>query len=433
MTPFQNLRRNFAKAVMETYAVSALNFAGLMINTNALGVLLFGQLIVIQSLTELFSGIFSFNTWQSLNRFGADDLEKGNYSKLRQRYFFALGLDFLAACTAAICAIVAFLFFIEVFGLDSELRWLGVVYGFSVAFHARSASVGIFRLLERFGIPIMFTVTEAAALAINAAVLWWIDAPLEYYVYSIAFIQVFTSVTLSACGLIMVGRMEKRGGYNEDKSFPKREFLRFAFAVSATGTVGIMLRKGEVLLISMLLGPAAAGLFGVAFRGAYFFARFADAGNVSVYPIIAKMAVSGEVAKAKDIVMRATLPVVGVALVMFTAAILGGRPALEIIFGDEFGAAYPNLLWLAAGTLTNACFFAVIPLIDIVLGATRTFVFSIISFVSFLVASIVGLSVFGLPAGGVGTAAYFATLALLAIWQVRKLPLIKAPANSPVH
>ncbi|GEM_PF-4119104 len=412
---------------MGTSSVSALNFVALGINTNALGVLLFGQLIVIQSVTELFSGIFSFKTWQSLNRFGAGDLAEGNYSRLRRRYLFALGLDFVAALAASLTAIVVFLFFIEAFGLDSELKWLGVVYAISAGFQIRSASVGIFRLTERFGIPIMFNVAEAAALVVNAAVLWWIAAPLEYYVYSIALIHVVTAIGVSLSGFIMVSRLEKHEGVRNNSDFGRREFMGFALAVSATGTIGIMLRRGEVLIISLLLGPAAAGLFGVAFRGAYFLARFAEAGKISVYPVIAKLVANREIGEAKRTVLRASLPVAGVALVIFLITIPFGRMVLELVFGEEFGAAYPNLLWLMAGTLTNACLFAALPLIENTIGAGRILKFSCIAFVAFLGASFGGLTQIGLPAGGMGGAAYFITLAALVVWQVRR---IRVPADA---
>ncbi len=412
---------------MGTSAVSGFNFIALMINTNALGVLKFGQLIVIQSITELFSGIFDFSTWQTLNRFGADDLAEGNYSRLRQRYLFALALDFLAAVAAALSAIVVFLLFIEAFGLDSELRWLGIVYAISAGFHVRSASMGIFRVLERFGIPITFNVTEAAALTANSAILWWIDAPLDYYVYSIAIIHVVTAITLSIYGLHMVRRLEKHEGIREDRSFGRREFMRFTMAVSATGTIGIMLRRGEVLIISLLLGPAAAGLFGVAFRGAYFLARFADAGKVSVYPVIAKLVSSGQLGEAKRTVMRASLPVAAISAAIFIGVILTGEWVLNKVFGEEFGAAYPNLLWLVAGTLINGCLFTAVPLIETTIGAARILIFSCFAFAAFVAAAFGGLSLLGFAAGGMGSAAYFFTLAALVVWQVRR---IKVPADS---
>ncbi|WP_340587910.1 lipopolysaccharide biosynthesis protein [Erythrobacter alti] len=421
MTPLQNLRRNFGKVLTGTFLVSGLNLVALTLNTNALGLLMFGQLMVIQSVTELFSGIYSFNTWQSLSKFGSDDLEAGNLSRLRKRYHFALLLDLGAAILAALSGILVFLFFIETFGLDQSLVSLGIFYAISAGFQVRSASQGIFRLTERFEIPIMFNVAEAFVLAVNAAVLWWIDAPFAWYIYTIAIVHIITAVSVSICGLVLVNRLESAAGRSDAPDFSRREFLGFAVAVSANGTIGIMLRRGEVLIVSALLGPAAAGLFGVAFRGAFLLARFANAGKISIYPVLAKLVSAGNVAEARLTVWKASRPVAGIAVLIFLAMIPLGRPILEFVFGAEFGAAHPNLLWLMAGTLTNACLFGAIPLIELTIGASRTLIFACIAFVAFLLAAFVGMSNFGLIAAGVGSTAFFFTMAALVIWQIQRI------------
>lgn len=421
MKPLAEIKRNFVKAMSGSTLVTAFNFVALTINTNALGLVLFGQLIVIQAIAEFAIGVFDLNVWQSMNKAGAADLAESNFSRMRRRFYFAFALDLTAGTIAAISSVTAIYFWGDALGLDDSLTTLAMFYAVAAGLQIRGASMGVFTLTDRFGLMLGLLSVEAAALVINAGLLAIVDAPLTTYIFNIAVIQLVFSIAMLLFANHHLRRLEHSAGKREDVRFDRRDFIAFSLAVAANGTVTTVLRRGETLIVSAILGPLAASLYGVAFRVAHVLARFTEMARISVYPVISKLVGAGDLATAKSTVRGATIPVIMLSIAIFLAAAIFGKFALGLVFGDEFSAAYGPMLLLLFGTLTGGCLFAAVALIEIELGAKRMLIFSCISLIFFFVGAFVGIPALGLAGAGIGSAAFAVSLAGLTVWQQSRI------------
>ncbi|MDP3491714.1 MAG: lipopolysaccharide biosynthesis protein [Hyphomonadaceae bacterium] len=415
---------NFAKVFGGQAVAMVLGFGALTLNSHALGAKDFGVLIVIQAVSEFALMMFAFQTWQAIVRFGAGDLERGDFRRLQARFGLGLAMDVCAALAASLAAASAFLFLSKLVGISPDHRMLGVAFALFGIAQATSTSIGILRLTGRFGLVTIVQVTGAAALLANAFILSRAREPLASYVYSIGLISAATSIALiAAAALRLAGLTRDTVRLTTPASLDRWAFFRFALATSASGSLNALRQRGEVLIISGLLGPGAAGFYAVAYRAAALLARFGEAGRQAAYPEIAGLVASGDLPAARTLVLRLSAAGTAISIPIFLCAVVFGRPALQIVFGTEFGQAHSALLWLMTSTLLYGCTFAVGSFIQITRGASYFLALNLIATTGFLAGAFAGPRFWGLQGAGLG-ATIFAVIfaALLSI-------IFRAPRN----
>jgi O-antigen/teichoic acid export membrane protein len=416
--------------------ITGLNLLALLVNTRALGVSTLGVLIVIQATSELASSLTSFQTSQAMMRFGAQPWTQNQFAELRSLYRYLLVLDITAASVAGVVTLVLVVAFGALFALDEHSRTLAAVYAVSLFFQATGASIGALRLTERFGLVSVLGVITAMALLVNALLLAALRAPLDTYVVTIAAIT-----TIGGLATILVAAARLEGLVRrpqEERGEPvtrlnRKAVLRFALATSASGAIMGLGQRGEVLIISSILGPAAAGLYGVAFRVAALASRIGDVGRQAAYPEIAMAAGRGDPDLARSITLKATGAAALVAIPLFIGLLMFGGTLLVVAFGEQYEPAYPSLVWLGGATCLYACGFALGPYVQIVYGAGRYLWLTILSFAGFLLGAVAGPLLFGLAGAGIGRLILMAILfSLLLVAAIRLAPAV-SPAKLGAH
>ncbi len=405
---------NFVKVASSQALITAFNLITLMLNARALGPDGLGILITIMSVSYILNKFGSFQTWQGMIRFGAEDIDQQNYQKLRKRFHLGLAMDMIAAILATLLALIIFSFFSEFIGLTEEQAMLAQLFALAGLFRAADTSVGTLRLLNRFGIVQLINTLGAALLLANALVLAYFQLPLPMYVYTIAVISTLPLMTQVLIAKRLVDQLDSANpSADNNVRIDFRSFLRFSLATSATGTLNSIRQRGEVILINALLGSTAAGLYGVAYRLASLSARFAEGGRQAVYPEIAALTARGESSRARAVVARTVQISALVGIPFFLAMVFFGEKALELIFGSEFREAYPIMLWLSASTVLYSTSFALGPYVQLVFGAGRALLLNALAFFFFCAGGIMGPTLIGLEGAGAGAAAFTFVLVVL--------------------
>lgn len=409
---YRRVIRNFSVIFSANGAILALGILTVSINTRALGLSSFGTLIVIQSLSELFNRIASVQTWQAINAFGAPAVQRGDYWTLAKLHRFAFLLDCGGALLGSLSAVFAVLFFADILKLPPEAQSVALFYAASAVLLGSSASQGVMRLLDYFGLAMAIKVGGAVLLTLNALLLWATEQAFWIYVVSIAAISALSPLTTNLVAYFLI-RKQINVTDEATTAIDLWRFFKFALAISGGGTLNVLRQRSEVLVISAVLGPAAAGLYGVAFRLANLVNRFSSAGQQSVYPELAKLIAADDRARASSLVLKT----IGIGAVVGCCAILTialtGEAILETLFGVEFGSASAPLLWLTVSTLTFTSLFAAIPYVQLTHGANRYFLINLMAIVPFGLGVVLGPRIWGLAGAGLGAVAFAITLAVL--------------------
>ncbi|WP_375257982.1 lipopolysaccharide biosynthesis protein [Citreimonas sp.] len=417
-SPLKRIVKNFGVLLSGQFIVTGLGFLALTLNTRALEPADLGRLFLVQATCELISKVIAFQNWQTFIKLGAED-EAGE-NPVTPLWVFGVTLDFAAAAIAAVISGVLLAFFPGVVGLDPETGRWGLVYAAALLFSGTSTCIGTLRLYDAFSQVVTVNSVQAALLLVNAAVLFWLDAPLAAYLVVIPLVVAVTSVAM----IVLGWRKLRQTHPGDTRLWPdagqRRRFLSFAFGVSASGSLTAFRQRGEMLMVGAILDPAAAALFGVAYRMSALVARFAQSARVSVYPEFSRMVASGGFSDAAALAFKLTRWTAAVAAIAMLVIVFAGGEILALLFGETFRAALPNLVLLGLGSAIYACIFAFGPLVQITFGSWRFFAFTLTAFAGFVVAGALGPYLFGQPAAGAGAAVYSIILATLLTVQIRR-------------
>ena len=417
-TSLQRIARNFCILLSGQAVVTALAFVALGLNTRALGIEDLGRLFLVQAACELTSKVIAFQNWQTFIKLGAED--GAGTAETMGLWVFGVALDFLAAAIAAGAIAVVFVFFPGLVGLDPETASWSLMYVASLLVSGTGTCIGTLRLYERFGQVVAVNTLQAVLLLASAAVLYHMSAPLKSYLIAIPAIIAFCSLLMIALGLRSILQQIPVPRHYWPAAAERRTFLSFAFGVSASATLSAFRQRGEVLLVGVILGPAAAALYGVAYRLSALIARFAQSARISVYPEFSKMVAQNAFPEALALAKKLTRWTGLAGLSIIAAVVVAGEPALALLFGAEFAAAYPNLVLLATGTCIYTATFALGPLVQIAFGSWRFFAMNVIAFAGFVIFGALGPYLFDAAGAGAGAAAFSCILAALLVMQIRR-------------
>jgi len=149
---------------------------GLLVGAKLLGVILglgslslatkflqpyeWGTLVFFHAYMLFFSDVTAFQSWQSIIRYGADDVHNKDAKKLGELIGFGIRLDAVAAVIAYIAALILFslsIWFGEKYlgvttmgeGLSADdIKYYSALYCLLILVRQRGASIGVFRLVS---------------------------------------------------------------------------------------------------------------------------------------------------------------------------------------------------------------------------------------------------------------------------------------------
>ncbi|WP_375262337.1 lipopolysaccharide biosynthesis protein [Palleronia sp.] len=135
----------------------------------------------------------------------------------------------------------------------------------------------------------------------------------------------------------------------------KREMTHAARGLWAVSGVDLMIQHGTVILVGLLVGPAAAGAYFACDRLAKMLSIALIGVQQIVGPMFARSYFGGRISEVKTIARLSSLVSFSVAAAGYTILLLFGSNLLAL-FDPAYTAAFPILMFLATGQLVNtAC------------------------------------------------------------------------------
>ncbi len=344
---------------------------GLMIGAKALGVLfgvgtlwiatksldpvLFGTVIFLHAYMLFFAEVATFQSWQSIIRFGTDDLKHGDGDSLARLLNFGIKLDVISVIFAYLASVALFglvALMADIFpsiqpkyGLDIEtLRDYSAVYCLVVFARQIGTSIGVFRLFDKFHVlaieALIMPMARFAGSIYAAWAGWGINGFLAVW-FSASLLSYLFVITMAAFELRrrrLLGRV-LRAKFNFRK--PREGLWRFVIKSNIDSTLATGDMHLPLLLVMALFGAAWAGVYKVAEEVAKLLSEGFKLIDQVIYPELAKLVANGSVDKIWHIVMRAAIALLGVGVVSSLLILFLGPDILGGIFGEDYIAAAP--------------------------------------------------------------------------------------------
>lgn len=326
-----------SKVVAAIAGVATLAFAG-----RGLGLALFGTLILITSYAKAASGISKFESWQLIVRYGGQAVAAGEHEDFKTSTGFAFALDVVSGFGGMILAVIILPFAGAWFGIEERYLWLAIFYCTLLPLMGAATPVGVLRALDRFDLIGWQGSSYPIARAILAGIAWAVNAPFEAYVA----IWYATELGGDIYLWFLAWRELRRRGLLEGirptlKPTTLAGAWRFAIQVNLTSSLTAVWGPIARLVVGGLLGPASAALFRVASVLADGAQKPADFLAKAFYPEVVRMDLATK--HPWRLMLRSAITAGTAAAVAILLLLIGGRPLVGLLFGDDFLGAYPIL------------------------------------------------------------------------------------------
>lgn len=329
-----------SRIVAAIAAVATLAFTG-----RALGITMFGLLILIHSYAQAAASLAKFQSWQVIVRYGGQGLAAGRPEDFKVATGFALGLDILSGIAGMLLAMAVLPLIGGWFGIPDQYILLAILYCTAIPTMQAMTPSGVLRTLDRFDLVAWQGTTYPIARMILAGIAFAMDAPFVAYVA----IWYITDLGGDLFFWWLTWRELKRRGMTDAmrpklKPHPLKGAWRFAIRVNLTSSLTAAWGPIARLLVGGLLGPASAAIYMIAATLADSAQKPTDLLTRAFYPEVMRMDVSTK--RPWKLMLRGSALAAMFGVVALLVGLVFGDPIIRLVFGDQFAAAYPVLVVL---------------------------------------------------------------------------------------
>jgi O-antigen/teichoic acid export membrane protein len=358
---FRSLLKNSSYLAVSKVVAAIAQLAIMALAAHALGVILFGALILIDSYARAVSGIAKFQSWQLIVRYGGRALH-GEQEDFKASTGFAFALDAVSGVGGMLVAVTLLPFVATWVGIPADQLWLALLYCTLLPTMAAATPTGVLRALDRFDqISWADTVTPISRLAL---VLFAYFSHAGFAAYVAAWY--LTSIAGDLYQWFLAWRELRRRGLLEGiRPTLNPETLpgawRFAIHVNLTASVQSAWGPIARVIVGGLLGTAGAALFRVASSLSDAASKPADLLAKAFYPEVVRMDLSTK--KPWKLMLRGTVLASGLALIAILILLIGGKPLVSLLFGKDFLGAYDALVILMVVPFLSVLSFPLPPML----------------------------------------------------------------------
>ena len=360
-----------------------LGLGSIFIATKVLGQNELGIILFLHAYMLFFSEVTAFQSWQSIIRYGTDDLKNEDAKGLARLLKFGYKID-------ALSAVFGFLISVAIFSViawcmqsfpdaipysedisAAELQKLAALYCILILFRQRGVGIGVFRLFDKFHIlafhgvimPIIRFLGVVIAVVSGAGfegfLLAWFLGSLTAYL----FLPVITFWELKGRNLLKLVLRSK-----SSLKTPRKGLWPFMIKSNIDSTLAAMTHHLPVMLVMGVFGSAWVAVYKIAEETAKLLSEGFKLLDQVIYPELAKMVSLGEASKIWKLVTRLALILLTFGFTMALVVQIFGPAILGYVTTADYAQAAPlsSLLILAAALLGVAA-----PLYPVLYAADR--------------------------------------------------------------
>ena len=341
---FRSLLKNSSYLGISRIVAAIAGIATISFATHALGLLMFGALILITSYAKAVSGIAKFQSWQLIVRYGSRAVH-GDVDDFKTSTGFAFALDAVSGVGGMLAAVAALPFIAQWVGISSDQLWLAMLYCTLLPTMGAATPSGVLRALDRFDLISWQSTASPISRVILVIIAFFAHAPFGAYVAAWYLTDLGGDLYL---WFLAWRELRRRGLLEGIRPTLRPESLpgawRFAIHVNLNASVQAAWGPIARVVVGGLLGPAGAALFRVASTLSDSASKPADLLAKAFYPEIVRMDLSTK--KPWKLMLRGAALASAVALLAILILLVGGEPLIAVLFGKEFLGAYQALVIL---------------------------------------------------------------------------------------
>ncbi|MEX2520156.1 MAG: oligosaccharide flippase family protein, partial [Paracoccaceae bacterium] len=317
-----------------------------------------------QAYVRLIGGLLKFQSWATVTKFGAEALAAGRDDDFRRVIGFTIRLDIIGLFASVGVGVAAAPLIGRWLEWPPEALALAPWFVLTIPFITSATPTGVLRLFDRVGVLVRQHALTAVLRFLGAAAVYWLGGGLEelIVVWILASFLSGFQLMLAAAGELRRRSLAPRlaARWSElTAGFPR--IWRFVIVLNATSLMDTIMTHATILLVGGMLGPTAAGLYGVVRQMTESISRLSTLLGPIIFPEFAWMEARGHRQAIARLLWR-TLAVAGSGLAVFCLVLLfAGETLLTLIFGAETAPAAPLLTIVGLSAAIGVLGFAMEP------------------------------------------------------------------------
>ncbi|MEP3653474.1 MAG: CDP-alcohol phosphatidyltransferase family protein [Litorimonas sp.] len=356
-----------SKALGALFGLLCLAIASKTISIATLGIVLF-----LHTYHLFFAQLATFQAWQTIIRFGMDDIKNDDAPGLASLIKFGFKLDVISAVVAFVAAVSLFPVFIllqDKFPVifdqlpgDVDMRSLypmAIFYCSLLLIRFRGSSIGVFRLFDRFEVLAWHAMIMTGVRLIGVIIAALTGAGLEGYLLAWFAGSLVDYIMLPVLSGMELAKRNLLGLFWRTKSsiFRRRKGVwPFVWKANVDSSLAAMNVHLPVLLVMGVFGPVWVTVYKWAEEIAKLLSEGFKLLDQVIYPELAKMVTAGEAAKIWRLVMRSAFILLSVGLLASLMIWISVGPLFGFFFSEDYREVAPlaSLLVPAAAVLGMA-------------------------------------------------------------------------------
>lgn len=420
---WRRIARNAALILGGRAVFGLLNLASSVLAVRAVGLEGFAAVVLLQAWVRLIAGTVRFRTWPAVTSFGATALGEGRTEDFRRLFGFGLRLDAVGLVAGVAVGAFGATLAADIFDWPEQTCAAAMWFALTIPFITPTSPTGVLRLFDRFAVLAQQHAINAVVRFAGVAAIWWLSGGVEAMIWVWAAGFVASGAWMLAVAFAEARRRgvlpKLRGRWSTlSAGFPR--IWRMVLVLNATAILDTLLAQGPVLAVNAMLGPTAAGLYGVVRQMTEALTRMNYLTGAIVLPEFAWL----EARKDRGLIGRMLWRILigGGALLAALAAVFffAAGPLLGLLYGDEARAGAPLLLAAGVAAGIMALSFAVEPVMIAIRRDKALLNSYLVSMVVFLPAFPLLVESFGLVGAGLALLLQQAVLLTVRVVVLRR-------------
>lgn len=297
------LARNFLLIFSGEGVSSVFGFLATIFIINTIGSYKHGVLVAVQTYTNLFYGLFSFKTFQSLIKYLAK-AEKESDNETSKLYIkWAVILD--AACLIATIFFGTILkdFVISIMGWDKEISKYCIIYLCVYMLYFQGTTIGVLRYYENYKYVVISNVACSIVRCVGffVCLIFKLDFFKFFLVDCLANLVKFVLMDYYT---IKTLKQQKLSDFYKVKLKKCSDFLKFSFYSNLTSTIDLPVNQITSLIINKYLGFEATSVYSVFGNIGSVINKLGDPISQVIYPEMNKLISQKNINGAKKLSYR---------------------------------------------------------------------------------------------------------------------------------
>ncbi|MBX7540564.1 lipopolysaccharide biosynthesis protein [Qipengyuania sphaerica] len=362
---FANILRNLAWLLGGKGFAAVCSLAYLAILARSLELKDFGHFSLIFATGQLLCALATFETWQTVVRFGAGPVHKRNWREFGNLAWLCGSLDVFGAIIGCIIAGVVYYGFGALLDLNPQYVDMAFAFNCAMLWSRMTTPTGIVRVLDRFDVGTYVEAVMPAGRLLAALFIMAIGATVGRFLFAWAFIDLLVGALYWFAAWRLAPEALHRGNFRNPITALRenRPLGRFFAITYGSSSLDALTRQGPLLAVGYFLGTSAAGLYRLADQLALGVARVANMIARAALPEFVMAQVSVEATQFRTMVRQVTaLATVGGIVVVALALMLGDEIML-LMGGEEFIRAADILVPVAVAASLGLAMVAFEPML----------------------------------------------------------------------